>query len=85
MLAVISLLGVLPMAIAGKIHPHVGMHVMSRPKPVANKAASVALAKPHKISWLDRAAVGIALSEQATHCSRKIRAASFNFRCLENS
>jgi hypothetical protein len=66
MLAVISLLGVLPMAIAGKIHPHVGMHVMSRPKPVANKAASVILAKPHKISWLDRAAVGIVLSEQAT-------------------
>jgi hypothetical protein len=66
MLAVISLLGVLPMAIAGKIHPHVGMHVMSRPKPVANKAASVILAKPHKISWLGRVAVGIVLSEQAT-------------------
>jgi hypothetical protein len=58
MLAVISLLGVLPMAIAGKIHPHVGMHVASRPKPVANKAASVTLAKPHKISRPDRAAAG---------------------------
>jgi hypothetical protein len=66
MLAVISLLGVLPMAFAGTIHPHVGMHVMSRPKPVASKAASVILAKPHKISWLDRVAVGIVLSEQAT-------------------
>jgi hypothetical protein len=71
MLAVISLLGVLPMAIAGKIHPYVGMHVMSRPKPVANKAASVILAKPHKISRLGGAAVGIVLSEQATHCFLK--------------